>query len=214
MLRTLFIWLILAGLYGAFHYWYHGSGTPLTRAEIDRYMTRLEGQERDAERLAAVRDFMERDTGGEIFLVNLMGLRGQPLLLGEVQPGETTEDTLARYATEHMNRALYLRAGHLVLAGDAAGANLDPPGLDNGPAWDRAGVVRYRSRRDLMELATDPRFTDAWQYRLAATDRLLALPLEPARPLVNFAHLVAATLVALGIMLPLALRRPRSPGRW
>lgn len=208
MLRTLLIWLSMAVLYGTFWYWFHGSGTPLTKDEIAVYMERLEQRGRDAERLAVARAFMESDDGGEFYMINLIDLRATPQQVGDVQPGESSARALARYGSEHMADALFRRAGYFVVVGTAVAGNIEAWGLDHEPDWGRAGVVRYRSRRDLMEIATDPRFIDAVQYKYAAIERTFAFPIIPAVTMVNPKHVVGAMIVALGLLLQMLL-----PGR-
>lgn len=211
MKRTLLVWAAVAIGYGLFHWWYVGSGKPLTADEIEMYMQRLEARDRDAERMAAARAFMESDTGGEFYMVNLMNLRDTPLVIGDVEPGETSARTLARYTSDHMARALMLRAGYFVVVGSAAAANIEQWGLDYDPQWRRAGVVRYRSRRDLMEISTDPRFIDAVRYKFAAMEQTFAFPIDPAMTFVNPRHLALAAFITLGALLQLLLvpRRAR-----
>lgn len=205
MVRTTLIWACMALAYGLFVYWYTGNGKPLSAAEVDMYMERMEARDRDPARMAATRRFLESDTGGEFFMVNLMNLRDQPLPVGDVQPGESSGETLQRYTTDHMAQALRRRAGYFVVVGGAASSNIEQWGLDYDPEWRRAGVVRYRSRRDLMEITTDPRFIDRVQYKFAAMDQTFAFPIDPAITQVNPKHVVFMLLVAAGAVLQLIL---------
>jgi hypothetical protein len=41
------------------------------------------------------------------------------------------------------------------------------------------GYVRYRSRRDMMELATNPRFLDAHPFKAAAMPATFSFPTAP-----------------------------------
>jgi hypothetical protein len=203
MLRTLLIWLAMAVLYAIFSFWFYGSGKPLTSDEIETYLQRLEARGRDTDRLAVARAFMENDDGGEFHMVNLMNLRDTPEQVGDVQPGESSAQTLARYSADHMAGALLRRGGYFVVAGAAAEGNIEEWGLDYEPAWRRAGVVRYRSRRDLMEIATDPRFLDVVKYKIAAIDQTFAFPIAPAAAMVTPKHVTVALLLALGAFLQL-----------
>ena len=71
------------------------------------------------------------------------------------------------------------------------------------PGWSFSGVVRYRSRRDMIELATDPAFGPAHAYKIAAMPRTLAFPAAPGqvvfgvRPFVLLALALAAALAQL-----------------
>jgi hypothetical protein len=109
----------------------------------------------------------------------------------------------------HMYPALFRRACHPVLAGPVVGRALDLWGIENGERWSLVGLVRYRSRRDVMEISTDPAFRDAHQFKTAAMQQTIAIPLEPAFQLGSPRWLVAGALVTLGALLQLALgRRP------
>ncbi|HEX7035327.1 MAG TPA: hypothetical protein VF210_06105 [Pseudomonadales bacterium] len=210
MLRTLLVWIFAGALYGAFWLWYHGSGEPLAEDEIEMYLERLEERGRDPERLQEARAFMESDDGGEFYMVNLINMREQPLQVGDVEPGETANRALARYTTQHMAMALLKRAGYFVVAGSAAGGNIEQWGLTHDPYWTRAGVVRYRSRRDLMEIATDPAFIDAVQYKFAAIEQTFAFPIAPAMAFVTPKHVTLALTIALGLLLQLVTRPRRT----
>ena len=40
------------------------------------------------------------------------------------------------------------------------------------------GMMRYRSRRDLMKLVSDPRFKDGHKFKLAAIDGTASFPVQ------------------------------------
>ena len=51
---------------------------------------------------------------------------------------------------EHMFPALFARASHPVVAGDAIFSAMDIVGIE-GAKLDSAGLMRYRSKRDLLK---------------------------------------------------------------
>jgi hypothetical protein len=100
--------------------------------------------------------------------------------------------------------ALLRRAGHPALIGRAAGSYVERWGVEPDPGWSVAGVIRYRSRRDMMELATDPAFEPAHAFKIAALANTLAFPLSPAFVVAGpriWVALVFALLAALGHLL-------------
>jgi hypothetical protein len=99
------------------------------------------------------------------------------------------------------------RASHPVIGGQAAAAAVEVWGIENGEAWSFAGLMRYRSRRDMLEIATDPAFQDAHQYKLAAMEKTIAFPIDPVLQVAGPRLLVALVLVALGAVLHLLLGR-------
>ena len=205
------IWGAALLLYGAFSLWYNNLRGPLGVEEIDRFIERAQaGSNVEPARLETLRAFLEADDGGEFFMLNLVRLQPGPVARpgsGEAQPARRV---LEGY-TGHFMPALFARAGHPALFGSAAGGYVEHWGVEPDPGWSFAGVIRYRSRRDMMELATDPAFEPAHVFKVAAMASTLAFPLRPgvvvAGPRVGLA-LLLALLAALG---HLALQAARAP---
>ena len=202
------LWICVGALtlYGVFFLWYNSRSSPLTSAEIDSYMKRMEASPDppDAERLAAARAFLEADDGGEFFMLNLIRLQPSPVPTpgsGELQPAQRV---LEEY-TGYFMPALIRRAGHPSFIGAAAGGYLEHWGVEKNPGWTFSGVVRYRSRRDLMELATDPAFDSAHAYKMAAMANTLAIPLAPGRLFFGPRVWVALSLALVACLGQLAL---------
>jgi len=84
---------------------------------------------------------------------------------------------------------------------------LDLWGIDDAASWSLVGLVRYRSRRDMIEIATDPAFSDAYKFKIAALQQTIAVPVEPFLMLGNPRVLLALVGIALGALLHLALGR-------
>jgi hypothetical protein len=199
MRRSLLLWAILAALYLGFRLWYDGGGGPLTPEEVARYVARFEERGVEPARIEKMREFLASDTGSEFVMANFIHLHDDPDAQAE----------LDRYMA-HMYPALFRRACHPVLAGPVVARALDLWGIENGERWSTVGLVRYRSRRDVMEIATNPAFADAHQFKTAAMAQTIAIPLEPFLMLGSPRWLVAGALVTLGALLQLALGR-RSP---
>jgi hypothetical protein len=192
--RSLILWSVLAALYLAFRLWYDGGGGPLTPEEVQHYVGILEQRGADPTRIGKLRDFLASDDGSDFVMANFIHFQDRP---------EAQQD-MDRYM-EHMYPELFRRACHPVLAGPVSAPALDYWGLENGERWSMVGVVRYRSRRDMMEIATNPAFADAHKYKTAAMAQTIAIPLEPFLQLGNPRWLVAGALVTLGLALQVAL---------
>ena len=199
MRRSLLLWSILAALYLGFRLWYDGGGGPLTPDEVARYVGLLEERGTEPARIEKMRDFLASDTGSEFVMANYIHLTERP----------EAQVELDRYMA-HMYPELFRRACHPVLAGPVVAEALDYWGIENGERWSMVGLVRYRSRRDVMEIATNPAFADAHRFKTAAMAQTIAIPLEPFLMLGSPRWLVAGALVTLGALLQLALGR-RSP---
>jgi len=196
MRRSVALWIALALLYAIFRLWYDGGGGPLTPAEVERYVAILEERGTEAARIEEVREFLEGDTGSDFVMANFIHFEDRP----------DAREELDRYMA-HMLPALFARACHPVLAGPVVGPALDVWGIEGGERWSLVGLVRYRSRRDMIEIATDPAFREAHAHKTAAMAQTLAIPTEPFLLLGSPRWLVAGALALLGALLQLALGR-------
>lgn len=206
--RARIIWFGALAFYALFWVWYTGLGGPLSQQEVDMYMEQIARIEPDPEHLAQIRKFLEEDPGGDFLVVNLIQLRDRPLRVGAVTPEESSMDVVDRYMS-YMTLAMALRASHPVLGGEAASAAIDRWGVENGEVWSLSAVFRYRSRRDLMEIAIHPEFQVAHQYKLAAIEKTISLPIDPALQLAGPRMLMALVLIAAAAVMHLLLARPR-----
>jgi len=76
--------------------------------------------------------------------------------------GETREGSewLRRYSDPFV-RGLIARGGHPLFVGRKVGGYIDAWNTEADPGWSLVGTMRYRSRRDLVRMASDPRFRAA-----------------------------------------------------
>lgn len=179
MTVTHLTWAVLGLLYAAFTGWYTACGGPLTPQEVEHYLG-LMAERRGAspERLALLRDFMESDTGDDLVMLNVIEMYETPLQIDGVEPGESSSEVLAKYM-EYMTPALLSRACHPVFYGEAAALALEMFGVEGVREWTVGAGMRYRSRRDLMEIATNPAFEGRHAFKVAAMKKTFAFPVDP-----------------------------------
>jgi hypothetical protein len=194
--RSLALWAGLALLYATFLLWYDGGGGPLTPQEVERYVSILEERGADPARVAALREFLAGDTGSDFVMANFIRF--------EDRPG--AREDLDRYMA-HMYPALLARACHPVAAGPVVGPALDLWGVEDAERWSLVGLVRYRSRRDLAEIATAPAFGDAHAHKTASMQKTVAVPMQPFLLLGGPRWLVAGALALAGAAIQPLLRR-------
>ena len=125
------------------------------------------------ESVPRLRRFMTEDNGDQFLMVNLLEMAAP-------DPGRdlSSEESLGRYM-EHMTPELFKRACHPVLAGPVVFRALDLAGIDGAEHWTTVGVMRYRSRRDIVEIAVNPIFGDKHDFKMAALEKTIAVPVEP-----------------------------------
>ena len=180
-MNPVWIWLAAIAAYGVFSLWYNNWRGPLTPEEIEHYAKRLEGRAEggiDPERFAAVRKFLEADDGREFFMVNLVRLNPGEVAVPGSDEKLPAPEVLRKY-TGYFMPALFRKAGHPAFFARAAGGYVESWGVEPDPGWSFAGMVRYRSRRDMMDLATNPDFDPAHVYKIAAMASTFAFPASP-----------------------------------
>jgi hypothetical protein len=180
MTRTRWIWAILTGLYLGFFSWYTSFAGPLNDEEVAHYMALMESREPapPPERLKMLRKFLEEDTGDDFVMVNIIDMYETPLQVEGVEPGETSDEVLAKYM-EFMIPELLSRACHPVLYGQAANSAMDLMNADGMESWTTGAGMRYRSRRDMLEIATNPAFSGSHEFKIAAMRKTIAFPIDP-----------------------------------
>jgi hypothetical protein len=166
---------------------------------VQRYVAAFEARGVEPARLEKMREFLASDTGEEFVMANFIHFADRL---------EARAD-LDRYMA-HMYPELFKRACHPVLAGPVVARALDYWGIEDGERWSMVGLVRYRSRRDVVEISSNPAFADAHQFKALAMAQTIAIPVEPTLMLGSPRWLVGGALVTLGALLQLALggRRP------
>jgi hypothetical protein len=180
MNKFVLTWVICGAVYVGFFSWYTSFGGALTESEIESYMTYFarDGAEATTERLAQMRRFMQEDTGDDFVMVNVIELYDQPLAMPGVNPSDSSDDVLAKYMA-YMYPALFARASHPVFFGEAANSAMDLMNAPNMQRWTQGAGMRYRSRRDLLEIATNREFSGSHEFKVAAMAKTIAFPIDP-----------------------------------
>ncbi|MDG1773566.1 MAG: hypothetical protein P8H32_09060 [Oceanicoccus sp.] len=176
-------WVLLAALYIAFVLWYYNWSGPIKAHEIeDLINTVRETQGSLHTSIDVLVEFMKNDDGKEFVMQNLIRVKK-----GEIDNPVTGEKThaaalLQKYSGPFM-KALFFRGGHPVSISRKVGGYIDSWGKypDNDYAdegWHIASMMRYRSRRDLIELVTDPKFDNIHIYKTTAIEKTISFPVQ------------------------------------
>lgn len=195
------IWIGAAVLYGGFRAWYDGRRRPLTPVEIDALLAKLEGTpSAEVNDLVALREFLEHDDGRDFMMLNLV----------KVNPSDsphpvTGVPTSARALMQEYIRGflpiVVRHGGHPVMQAAKIGPYIDAWNVEPDPGWTMMGAVRYRSRRDMMKLATDPKFLAGHPFKVAALPATYSFPTAPGVMLVAGPRVWVALVLALGAAL-------------
>ena len=190
------IWLLPALFFALFLFWYTPSGGPLSSAEVDNFIVKMEANGSSPEAIAMMRQFGEEDTGKHFIMINNIDYNETPGNVAGAAPGENAQQLMDRYMG-HMIPAMLSRGSHPVMMGPAAYRSMDVIGVEGVDIWDMGGLVRYRSRRDFLEIVTDPAFSGKHHFKAAALEKTIAFPVEPDFNLGDPRLLIGLLLLAL-----------------
>lgn len=195
------VWLGAALLYAAFRAWYDNWRGPIRADEIERFLAALPSmpgaEGNDAQ---TMRRFLEADDGREFYMLNLVRVAS-----GDVPHPRTGAPTppaaLLREYVRGFLSVLVRHAGHPALQARKVGGYVDAWNVAPDPGWGFVGMMRYRSRRDMVELAMDPRFLAAHPLKFAAIPVTASFPTQPGFVFVLGPRVWAALVLALGAAL-------------
>tara|TARA_E500000305_G_C4000653_1_gene227132 strand:- start:223 stop:936 length:714 start_codon:yes stop_codon:yes gene_type:complete len=162
-------------------YWYSWSTYPLTQDEIDAYLDTIAAQDHVVGRehdLRSLRQFLEEDDGQPFYTVNLYKFFEQADYDSDAPFGGTGREAFDRFSSV-MIRLLAERASHPIFGSDWV--------FNDGTDWDRLVIVRYRSRRDIVDIFASEAFEAASVHKWAGLR-------ENGRMLVQGLHIPAAYL--------------------
>jgi hypothetical protein len=209
--RRILIWALPTLVYVVFVGWYTDFGGALRDDEITIYLERFEVLGFSEARRDRIRRFMERDTGRQFLMLNVVDYADDPPDVEGAEPGESATQLMNRYM-EHMYAELLSRACHPTVMGDAVFSALDLVGveaLDTADRWDMGALFRYRSRRTFLEIVTIPETLGRHEFKIAALDKTIAYPIETqlnlGDPRVSLGLLLLAA-AALGDLLTMQMR--------
>ena len=207
---SLILTAALAATYAAFWVWWGGTGQPLTPDEAVVYLARLETIAREngnpeSKTVRAFRELIPQDDGNEYYMINLMKYREK----AEYPPGSPFDDDVQAAADRYTAAVLpaLLKRGSLPILLAARQGNF--LGFEGADEWDEVGIVRYRSRRDMLEFAIDLGSRGQGQHKDASIEKTHVFPAAPIIDLVFVRGAVAVALVFIGLAIHfLLLRRP------
>lgn len=172
-------WAIAVLVYLIFFSWYTNLSGPLSEAEIQKYISKLNeiNPTTSAEDIDNFTNFMRQDDGGDFYMVNYLDLNETPPFFKETGSDASSSD-LMNFYMEYMYPAMLKRASHPVFFGDVSAKALDHIGAEESKEWDQVGIIRYRSRRDVMEISNNKIFSERHKFKSAALTKTIAIPVS------------------------------------
>lgn len=143
-----------------FIYWYSGSSQPLNSKEIDAYLNTLAAQPHNPGRhdLQQLERFMREDDGRAFYTVNLYQFN-QFAKYPSFHPGEGTGLQAFTKFRQVMLQLLATHASHPIFG---------THWIEDTTPWQSLVIVRYRSRRDIIDIFASDTFATASIHKWAA----------------------------------------------
>lgn len=201
--------LSLALVYAGFLFWHGGHGTPMSAQERDAYFKLVDDKARAAGMtpnpalIEELHRLMETDDGNEFYMLNLINYHA----IAQYPPGSPYSGT-GLEADARYNRAiaplLFKHGNYPVFVGEPQGRFIDEAG---DTQWQRVALVRYRSRRDLMEMIVDLVDMPVGVHKWASISKTQVFPTRAMFIIGSARSPVALLLALLGGLIHLALRK-------
>ena len=201
---------ILTVIYVSWFIWYGGSGEPVTKAELDSYITSMkEKSSSGPERINEATELMHRlaafDTGNEYLMINLIKYRKKASYPADSAWANETDARAAdgRY-TQGVVKELFVRGGLPILKSTVIGTfMLDEDWRD----WDEVAIVRYRSVKDMLDMIVDMADSGLAVHKFASIEQTHVFPAEPVISLVFIRLLLALVLFFIAVVVRAIVKR-------
>lgn len=198
MKRTAFLLAPLLLAFLGFCAWHTPLRGPLTDAEVDAFMaSQAAAGGSDWTDMEAVEAFLRADDGRPFVMINLMEVRD----VAKYPEGYGSEIALGTEADAIYGQAvlpLLLRRGsYPVVQARRYHTIINSVGATAGQ-FDRFAMVRYRSRRDLIDMLSSDAFIAAGVHKWASLENTLVAPASPGLSfqLIGYVPFVFMVLIA------------------
>ncbi|MEO1700560.1 MAG: hypothetical protein AAFR71_00790 [Pseudomonadota bacterium] len=190
MRRISTLWLGLVLVYAALLAWHQPLRAPLSEDEVQAAFGGQYAQMRQSEdaQARAFLDFFLTDDGRPFFMVNLDAL-----------PEQTPEvEEAARQYGIYMIGQLVSRASYPVMSTDIITSLTNSLEVDLAP-FERLVVVRYRSRRDFLEIVASPQFRQELRNKGVSLDGWYSAP-STIGPTLSLPVMALCLLMLIGLI--------------
>ncbi|MCP4140136.1 MAG: hypothetical protein GY755_07580 [Chloroflexi bacterium] len=201
--QTILNWSIVGVLMLLFLIWHGAFESPISPAEVDLYVERYQVQHPEAD-TNNLRNFLEEDDGKPVVMVNNIKLYDTPIEVNGQSFGATSEEALSEY-TSFVIPYLIKRGSYPLYSGNAVFESMEKWGIENAEEWSSGALMRYRSRRVMIEMATDPVFDQFHDAKLSAIEKTFAFPATTVVSTGNLALTVGLGLLSLAFGMQLLI---------
>ncbi len=198
-----YLTVLFAALYVLFLLWhYRLYSKPLIKAEIDRLSARGGYDDMSADEKANFRRFMEADDGKPFYMLNLMRFREKALYPAGEFPHVKTGEDAAKLYNRAVIRELIKRGSYPVFYSKKMTNLLSEN--DGTDFFEHVGIVRYRSRRDLLNMAESPAYEKCIKHKWASLEKTVAVPTRRVM-MIDPTIIVTSVMIILWLTVSLAV---------
>lgn len=198
-------WGIFILLYILFSWWHGAFETALSPSEVDHYINKYQQIHPD-KNLDNLRNLLDKDNGKPLIMVNAVKLYDKPIKVNGKSLGSSSEEVLKKYSN-HVFSYLLKRGSYPVYSGTAINPSVAVWGIENAKKWSSAALVRYRSMRTFIGMATNEEFQQFHDNKIAAIEKTIAYPTESDIQLGNLGVLVFFIFLSLALCIQIFLQK-------
>lgn len=171
------IFIIGALLIVILQLWYVNRKKPLSDTEISAYLEHFIQHPQQHTELEVFKKFLQDDDGKEICMVNLVSLyKGQithPLTGKQVASHKALQDYM-----KTLMSLVAKKACHPIFVAYKAGGHIDSWGSDEHIDFLGLQLMRYRSRRDFVDLLLHSKMEQGLEVKFAAIEKTITYPAQ------------------------------------
>lgn len=194
---TILNWGGLILLYILFAFWHGAFEGSLSSDEVNNYVNRYQKLYPEGD-VSSIRKFLEEDDGKPVVMVNTIKVYNTPIKVNGKSYGKTAKDALDEYMS-FVGPYLIKRGSYPIYTGEAVMQSIENWGLDNASEWSSGALVRYRSRRVMMEMVTDPTFDKFHDAKIAAMEKTISYPVVTTSSIGSLDLTVGLILLSLAL---------------
>ena len=174
------IWMTAACVYGLFLLWHEPwLKSPLTIAELDLTLKGMDANQQVTEvEKQALRAFFSNDDGKPFYNLNLMLFADRATYADGIKHPHIVTGTDANDAYARVVLPQLLRRGSYPLLTSSKISELLNERAPGADFFQEVAIVRYRSRRDMLDMIQDPDFKAGSPHKFAALAKNVAVPLR------------------------------------
>ncbi len=159
------------------HLWYFNRKKPLSAIEVNAYLEYFLQHPQQHTELDVLKQFMQEDDGKEICIANFVSLYRE-----KITHPETGQKVSPHAAVQNYMKVLLglcaKKACHPIYLAYRVGGHIDSWGSDDKLDFRGLQMMRYRSRRDFIELIVNPKFASGLDIKFAAIEKTISYPVK------------------------------------